>query len=257
MFALLSYASGAGIAVMINLTVGASSRRGFALSEALDSERARAEAMVHNMLPPSAAQRLRDGQMVADSYGDATVVFIDIVGFSMLAKRVSPGHLVQLLNGFFRLADRCAGETGVEKVKTIGDAYLAVSGGNHSAENSADAAIAFARSVIAGLDGIAAETGIDLQVRIGIHSGPVVGGVIGATRMAYDYWGETMNIAARIEGAAEPNGIVISESCWMRTRMRSHFGAAETLTLKGVGDTTIYRSAERSAGVKDLPRAAA
>jgi adenylate cyclase len=257
LFLLLSYAGGAAIAVMINLTVGASSRRSFALSEALDAERARAEAMVHNMLPPSAAQRLRDGQMVADSYGDTTVIFIDIVGFSSTAKRVSPGHLVQLLNGFFNLADRCAAESGVEKVKTIGDAYLAISGGNHSAENSADAAIAFARSVIAGVDGIATETGIDLKVRIGIHSGPVVGGVIGATRMAYDYWGETMNIAARIEGAAEPNGIAISESCWMRTRMRGHFGAAETLTLKGVGDTTIYRSLTSASVIADLPRAAA
>lgn len=241
-FALLSYSSGAAIAAMINLTVGASSRRSFAMAEALEEERAKAEAMVHNMLPPSAAQRLRDGQMVADSYGDATVVFIDIVGFSVLAKRVSPGHLVQLLNGFFNLADRCAAETGVEKVKTIGDAYLAISGGNHSAENSADAAIAFARSVIAGLPEVGAKVGVELQVRIGIHSGPVVGGVIGATRMAYDYWGETMNIAARVEGVAQPNGIAISESAWMRTRLRGEFGAATSVALKGVGETVVFHS---------------
>ena len=255
-FALLSYASGAAVAGMINLTVAASSRRSFAMSEALESERARAEAMVHNMLPPSAAQRLRDGQMVADSYGDATVVFIDIVGFSLLAKRVSPGHLVQLLNGFFNLADGCAAETGVEKVKTIGDAYLAISGGNHSSDNSADAAIAFARGVIAGLGAIGADSGVELKVRIGIHSGPVVGGVIGATRMAYDYWGETMNIAARIEGAAQPNGIAISESAWMRTRMRDGFGEGVTVTLKGVGDIAIYHSHPTDGAVMDLPRAA-
>lgn len=255
-FALLSYSSGATIAAMINLTIDMASRRSFALSEALECERARVEAMVHNMLPPSAAQRLKDGQMVADSYGDATVIFIDIVGFSAMAKRVSPGHLVELLNGFFNLADRCAAETGVEKVKTIGDAYLAISGGNHSAENSADAAIAFARSVVTGLDVVAADTGIDIKVRIGIHSGPVVGGVIGATRMAYDYWGETMNIAARIEGAAEPNGIAISESSWMRTRRRDHFGVAETVALKGVGDTIIYRSVA-DATMVEHPRAAA
>lgn len=247
-FALLSYVSGAAIAYMINLTVGASSRRAFALAEAVEHERARAEAMVHNMLPPSAAQRLRDGQMVADSYGDATVVFIDIVGFSALAKRVSPGHLVQLLNGFFQLADGCAAETGVEKVKTIGDAYLAISGGNHRSDNSADAAIAFAQKVIDGLGPVGTACGVELKVRIGIHSGPVVGGVIGATRMAYDYWGETMNIAARIEGVAQPGGIAISESAWMRTTRRTAFGPASSVALKGVGETVVFHSLPRGDG---------
>src|SRR5205085_9446822 len=131
------------------------------------------------------------------SFSDVSVIFIDVIGFSALAKTISPGHLVDLLNAFFSLADRCAARSGVEKVKTIGDAYLAISGGNAPSRNSAEAALAFATALIEALPEVNAACGIEIAVRIGIHSGPVVGGVIGETRMAYDYWGETMNIASR------------------------------------------------------------
>lgn len=193
------------------------------------------------MLPLAAARRLKAGKIVADSFSDATVAFIDIVGFSALAKRISPGHLIELLNAFFGLADRAAAATGVEKVKTIGDAYVAISGGNSASTNSADSAIAFACAVIAGVQEIQRETGIEVQVRIGIHSGPVVGGVIGNTRMAYDYWGETMNIASRIEAVAEANSIALSETAYLRARNRTQFEADASVMLKGVGETNIYR----------------
>jgi len=241
-YAELSYLSGAVVMVAINFAIGTSSRRAFALAEALDAERARNEAMVHNMLPPAAVERIRDGRVVADAYADASVIFIDMVGFSKLAKRVSPGHLVELLNGFFNHADRCASEYGIEKVKTIGDAYLAIAGGNLTCGNSADAAIAFSRAVLAGVDEIGRTAGVDVGLRIGIHSGPVVGGVIGATRMAYDYWGETMNIAARIESAAPVNGIAISESTWLRAKDRAEFGPPHVEMLKGVGEICVYHA---------------
>lgn len=240
-YAAASYAGSISVMLMINFALEKSSRRAFALSEALDAERLRNEEMLHNVLPAAAAQRLKDGQMVADSYGDASVIFIDIVGFSTLAKRVSPGHLIDLLNGFFSLADRCAADCGVEKVKTIGDAYLAISGGNIASRNSAQSAIAFAEAVIDGLPEVRRESGIDVQIRVGIHSGPVVGGVIGETRMAYDYWGETMNIAARIEGTASPDGIAVSEACYLRTRGMHAFSEPETILLKGVGETLVYK----------------
>jgi class 3 adenylate cyclase len=241
-YALLSFVSGRAVMVAINLAIGASSRWAFALAEALDAERGKNEAMVHNMLPSAAVDRIRDGRVVADAYADASVIFIDMVGFSKLAKRVSPGHLVELLNGFFNHADRCAAEHGVEKVKTIGDAYLAIAGGNVACGNSADAAIAFARAVLGGVDEIGRSCGVEVGLRIGIHSGPVVGGVIGATRMAYDYWGETMNIAARIESTAPVNGIAISESTWLRARDRAAFGAPHCELLKGVGETCVYHA---------------
>jgi len=242
-YAILSYFSGAVIMAAINLAVGRTSRAAFMLADSLDAERARNEELVLNMLPPAAVSRIRSGQLVADSYSDASVIFIDMVGFSKLTKRISPGHLVELLNAFFNHADACAHEFGVEKVKTVGDAYLAIAGGNVASGNSADAAIAFGRAVLEGVDKLRQVAGVDeVGLRIGIHSGPVVGGVIGATRMAYDYWGDTVNIAARIEGTAAVNGIAISESTWLRTSDRSSFGPPSVITLKGVGDTCVFRT---------------
>lgn len=241
-YAVLSYFSGAGIMAAINLAVGRTSRSAFALADSLDAERARNEELVLNMLPPAAVARIRGGLLVADSYADASVIFIDMVGFSSLAKRVSPGHLVELLNSFFNHADRCAALHGVEKVKTVGDAYLAIAGGNVSCGNSADAAIAFSRAVLEGVPELSRILGVDVGLRVGIHSGPVVGGVIGATRMAYDYWGDTVNIAARLEGSAPVNGIAISESTWLRARERGAFGAPHALTLKGVGEMCVYHA---------------
>ena len=239
-YAALSYASGAVVMIAINLAVGRTSRAAFQLADSLDAERERNEELVLNMLPPAAVNRIRSGLLVADSYADASVIFIDMVGFSTLAKRVSPGHLVELLNGFFNHADACARQFGVEKVKTVGDAYLAIAGGNVPSGNSADAAIAFARAVIAGVPEMGRSAGVEVGLRAGIHSGPVVGGVIGETRMAYDYWGDTVNIAARLDGTAPANGIAISEITWLRARDRAGFDTPVTINLKGVGDVMVY-----------------
>ncbi len=241
-YALLSYVSGAIIMLAINMAIDRSSRGAFALAEALETERAKNEALVYNMLPQAAVERIRDGRVVADSYADASVIFIDMVGFTKLAQRVSPGHLVELLNAFFHHADRCAATHGVEKVKTIGDAYLAIAGGNVASGNSADAAIAFARDVLDGVGELQRIAGTEVGLRVGIHSGPVVGGVIGATRMAYDYWGETVNMAARLEGIAPVNGIAVSESTWLRSTDRAAFGPPQVETLKGVGQANVYHA---------------
>ena len=163
---------------------------------------------------------------------------------------VWPPKGVEVLNAFFNHADACAAKHGVEKVKTIGDAYLAIAGGNVTSGNSADAAIAFARDVLEGVAALQAVAGTDVGLRVGIHSGPVVGGVIGATRMAYDYWGETVNMAARLEGTAPVNGIAISESTWLRAKDRAAFGPPHNEMLKGVGETCVYHAGpapERSA----------
>ncbi|MEE4153961.1 MAG: adenylate/guanylate cyclase domain-containing protein [Erythrobacter sp.] len=246
-FAGLGYLTGAAIALFIAWSLGRAHRIEFALRRALEAERAKTEELLYNVLPEAAARRLKAGQIVADAYSDASVVFIDVVGFTKLSAKVSPGHLIEMLNAFFNLSDQCAAAHGVEKVKTIGDAYLAVAGGNVPAANSADAAIAFSEGVIAGMADLREATGLPIQVRIGIHSGPVVGGVIGASRMAYDYWGETMNMASRIEGQAEPDGIAISETTFLRTGRKSDFGEPQMVTLKGVGEAPVYRLVRREA----------
>jgi len=251
-YAALSYFGGAAIMIAINLAVGRTSRSAFRLAEGFDAERRRNEELVHNMLPVAAVERIRDGRVVADSYSDASVIFIDMVGFSALSKRISPGHLVELLNTFFNHADGCAAMYGVEKVKTVGDSYLAIAGGNVESINSADAALAFARGVMGCVADLQRVAGVeDIGLRVGIHSGPVVGGVIGATRMAYDYWGDTVNVAARLQGTAPINGIAISESTWLRASDRSPFGLPEAMALKGVGEMLVFHAALGGDGADD------
>ena len=167
------------------------------------------------------------------------MTFVDLVGFSTIAKRLSPGHLVAILNSFFSAADRCAERHGLEKVKTIGDAYLAVAGGMGSRNADSRAALGFARDLIGELESLARETGIPLQARIGIHTGPVIGGVIGTTRLAYDYWGDTMNVASRLQTAAPPNGIAVSEATYFQTRNEQAY-EPQTTILKGIGEAQIY-----------------
>jgi adenylate cyclase len=226
-------------ALYFNWDIERRARKVFAANRALEAERAKTEELLYNVLPREIAARLRAGEAVADAFSDVTVLFVDLVGFSALAKRLSPGHLVEVLNTFFSAADRCADRHGLEKVKTIGDAYLAVAGGMGSRSADCRAVIAFARDLIAELEGVATETGLPLQIRIGIHTGPVVGGVIGTTRLAYDYWGDTMNVASRLQAAAPANGIAVSEATYFRTRTELEY-EPQSAILKGIGEAQIY-----------------
>jgi adenylate cyclase len=226
-------------ALYFNWDIDRRARKVFAANLALEAERAKTEELLYNVLPQAVAARLRAGEAVADSFSDLTAIFVDLAGFSTLAKRLSPGHLVKLLNGFFSAADRCAERHGLEKVKTIGDAYLAVAGGMASGGSDGKAAILFARDLIAELIEMEKESGIALQARIGIHCGRAVGGVIGSTRLAYDYWGDTMNVASRLQGAAPLNGVAVSEATYFQTRTIQTF-EAQTVVLKGIGETAAY-----------------
>jgi class 3 adenylate cyclase len=226
-------------ALYFNWDVDRRARKVFTANAALEAERAKTEELLYNVLPQEVAARLRAGEAVADSFSDLTAIFVDLAGFSTLSKRLSPGHLVQMLNTFFSAADRCAERHGIEKVKTIGDAYLAVIGGMASGGGDSKAAILFARDLIADLEAMAAESGLPLMARIGVHTGPAVGGVIGSTRLAYDYWGDTMNVASRLQGHAPLNGIAVSEATWFQTRAIQDF-EAQSVVLKGIGETQAY-----------------
>jgi len=226
-------------ALYFNWDMDRRARKVFAANRALEAERAKTEELLYNVLPQEVAARLRAGEAVADSFSDLTAIFVDLVGFSTLAKRLSPGHLVNMLNLFFSAADRCAERHGLEKVKTIGDAYLAVAGGMASGGGDGRAAILFARDLAAALKEMERESGIALGIRVGVHTGPAVGGVIGSTRLAYDYWGDTMNIASRLQGAAPADGIAVSEATWFQTRAIQDY-EEQSLVLKGIGETKVY-----------------
>ncbi|MGD9812613.1 MAG: adenylate/guanylate cyclase domain-containing protein [Sphingobium sp.] len=226
-------------AAYFNWDIERRARDVFAANLALDAEKAKTEELLYNVLPQEVAARLKAGDAVADAFTDVTVVFVDLVGFSQLAKRLSPGHLVQLLNAYFSAGDRCTERHGLEKVKTIGDAYLAVGGGMASRDVAVHAAIAFARDLVAELEALSTEQGIELKVRIGAHVGPVVGGVIGSRRLAYDYWGDTMNVASRLQGVAPANGIALSEAAFLQ--LAGALDCDRSLAiLKGIGETEIY-----------------
>lgn len=231
----------ATFASFVNWDIDRRARKTFAANLELEAERAKTEDLLHNVLPQDVAARLREGKAIADSFADVSVIFVDIVGFSQLAKTMSPGHLVKTLNGVFSIADDCAAEHSIERVKTIGDAYLAVAGGHASQPSGAREAIAFGKHLIAAIAEEATRTGIAVSVRVGIHTGPVVGGVVGSQRMAYDYWGDTMNIAARIEGIAQPGGIAVSEATYHGAHGSCLFSEPELVTLKGVGEVKVYR----------------
>jgi class 3 adenylate cyclase len=226
-------------ALYFNWDIDRRARKVFAAQAELEAERAKTEELLYNVLPQEVAARLKAGEAVADSFSDLTVIFVDIVGFSRLAKGLAPGRLVKLLNVFFSAADCCAQRHGIEKVKTIGDAYLAVAGGMGSAAGDSRAALAFARDLIAEVAALGGDGGIALEVRIGVHTGPVVGGVIGSSRLAYDYWGDTMNIASRLQGVAPPGGVAVSEATWHETRDLHEF-TPERAVLKGIGETDVY-----------------
>ena len=211
---------------------------------ALAQQARKVEELLFNVLPEKVANRLKAGETVADAFSEVSVIFIDIVGFSSMARRLAPRHLLEVLNAVFMAADDSATVTKVEKVKTIGDAYLAVAGASHPLENCAISALDFARDVIAKLPTIRDRLGFEVSVRIGIHTGAVVGGVIGTQRQAYDYWGETMNVASRIQTVADPNTILVSETTYYRAGRLVDFLPPRMILLKGIGETIVYQFAE-------------
>lgn len=212
----------------------------FEANREAEVQKAKAETLLYDILPRPIIERIRNGETIADSYSDASVIFVDLADSSELARRLAPRHLIEVLNAVFSVGDRCAERHAIEKVKTIGDAYLAVAGAALPADRVA--AIRFATDFMAGVRQISEQMQLPLELRIGIHLGPVIGGVIGKTRMAYDYWGDTMNVAARVQSAAERGGITVTEPVYYATRDVQAYGLPRVVSLKGIGDITLYDS---------------
>jgi adenylate cyclase len=189
-------------------------RRATLIAEAaLDRAHQRSEELLLNILPPSIARRLKlSGGTIADGFAEVSVLFADIVGFTRMSSRLPPERIVGMLNELFCKFDDVAGQLGLEKIKTIGDCYM-IAGG--LPEPRADHAVAAAEMAFAMLDIVAemaVRTGEPLSVRIGIHSGPVVAGVIGKRKFIYDLWGDTVNIASRMESHGLPGAIQLSDA---------------------------------------------
>ncbi len=212
----------------------------------LDAERARSQQLLLNVLPQRAIDRLNAGEtVIAEAFDAATVLFSDFVSFTAISARLAPTELVAQLNRAFSAFDAICADVGVEKIKTIGDAYLAVGGLPGTAEGHARAVAELAlrmRDAVTDLD----ELGGHWQVRIGIHTGPVVAGILGMRKFAYDVWGDTVNVASRLETTAEPGTILVSEDVATALADRYITRFAGSADLKGKGATATFELVGRA-----------
>ncbi|MGF7160933.1 class 3 adenylate cyclase/CheY-like chemotaxis protein [Rhodoligotrophos appendicifer] len=203
----------------------------------LTAERDRSEALLSNILPYPVVLRLNAGEtVIADRFEAASILFADIVDFTPIAASMAPAQLVDQLNAVFFEFDTLARQLGVEKIKTIGDSYMAATGLPEPRSDHAEAMVEFARGMLEAVDQInEIEGGPAMQIRIGIHSGPVVAGIIGRHRFIYDVWGDTVNVASRLETTGIPRMIQVSDVVRSNLGDRYAFESRGSVTLKGRG----------------------
>ena len=208
---------------------------------AREQEQAKSERLLLNVLPAPIAARLKEHEgVIADDLPAVTVLFADIVGFTPLSERLAASELVSLLDAVFARWDALVARYEVEKIKTIGDAYMVAGGIPLPRDDHAEAIAELALAMGPQLAACSAETGLPLQVRIGIDSGPVVAGVIGRTKFSYDLWGDTVNTASRMESHALPGTIQVTERAFERLRHRFELRQRGTVEVKGKGPLTSY-----------------
>lgn len=216
-------------------------RRRFQADTELAVQRAKTDEMLFQQIPARIVDQLRHRPPpIAESFAEVTVLFADIAEFTQLATRISPEHLLEVLDRVFAGLDRAVEVHGLEKVKTIGDAYMAVCHSGSDGPNGAERSLECAQEWTSVARDVAEETGLPIALRIGIHTGPVIGGVIGSQRWSYDYWGDTVNVASRIENAAEPGTILVSEATYWRARNSAELEQVGPIALKGHPDVTCY-----------------
>ncbi|XZN92510.1 MAG: adenylate/guanylate cyclase domain-containing protein [Microcoleus sp.] len=207
----------------------------------LAEEQGKSERLLLNILPQAIAERLKQGEItIADSFPDVTVMFADLVGFTKLSTHLSPAELVELLNQIFSKFDELADRYGLEKIKTIGDAYMVVGGLPTPSDNHAEAIASMAIDIQAAISKMRTKGDRPLSIRIGINTGPVEAGVIGTKKFTYDLWGDTVNIASRMESQGVPGGIQVTVATYERLRDKYIFEARGVLPVKGKGDMMTY-----------------
>lgn len=208
----------------------------------LQIEQERSERLLLNILPGSVAERLKNSnQTIADGFADVTVMFADIVNFTHVAEGMAPTQVFAMLNRIFSSFDELAEKHGMEKIKTIGDAYMVAGGLNDGEEDYSDAIADMALAMRELLRRDFTINDSHLEVRIGIGTGPVVAGVVGKKKFIYDLWGDTVNIASRITSEGVPGMIQVDTTTWRRLKERFDFHEPQTIYLKGKGETEVHR----------------
>jgi adenylate cyclase len=218
-------------------------RRQFLTEEALNVARARVNDLLHAMLPSYVVQRIQSGETgIADSLGEVAVIFANVGNVADPTQGIGEAQLLRGLNQLFSDFDREAERYGIDKIKTIGGSYMAVSGlaGQRAGEDHVENAADFALALQAIVTRVIETTGYPVKLRIGMHVGPVVAGVIGVQRPVFDCWGESVNLAARLESKAPLREILVSESTYWRLKQKFDVAFFNDITLKGIGRTKSY-----------------
>ncbi len=214
--------------------------------EKLQQEQALSERLLLNILPAPIASRLKQGeQTIADDYTEVTVLFADIVNFTTISAQLAPARLVALLNEIFSVCDRLAAKHGLEKIKTIGDAYMAVGGLPQPRPDHAEAVAEMALDLQRAIAALTDDSGRPLSIRIGIATGPVVAGVIGSAKFSYDVWGDTVNIANRMESHGCAGRIHVTAAVYECLRDKYQFEARGAIQVKHKGSMTTYFLTDR------------
>tara|TARA_B100001250_G_C19814254_1_gene797362 strand:+ start:1026 stop:2597 length:1572 start_codon:yes stop_codon:yes gene_type:complete len=212
------------------------------LMQELQEERDRSEHLLLNILPKDIAQRLKSGETdIANKHEDVSIIFCDIINFTPQAQVLSPNNLVKILNVIFKTFDDLANKHNIEKIKTIGDSYFAVGGLNTDKSQSANDIIELGKDFIKAINVIDKNTNkMELNIRIGVHTGPIVAGVIGKNKFAYDLWGAAVNMANRLETTCPPGCIQISEHTKTLLGDNYSFEIKEKTKIKGIGEVNTY-----------------
>ena len=217
-------------------------RRAEEYEDAFEAEHERSERLLLNLMPASVAQRLKHepGEVIADDLPAVTILFADIVGFTVRAATLPAQHLVGFLNRVFLEFDRLADAHGLEKIKTIGDAYMVAGGMPEPRPDHAAAVAAMALDMLDVMRKLSEQAGEDISVRIGIHTGPAVAGVIGERKQFYDVWGDTVNVAARMESHGEAGRIQVSAEAKQAIGPSFEFEPRGMVDIKGKGPMEIF-----------------
>lgn len=230
--------SGATLATLlwVAYSIERARREAWANAQSLAEEKALTERLLLSVLPPSIATRMRGGEtLIADSHDEATVVFADIANFTPLSASMSAEALVEILDEIFAAFDAVAETHDLEKIKTIGDAYMMAAGLPNERSRDPASALRAALEMRDRLEGIAKRLGIDVKMRAGVHIGPVVAGVIGRSKFVYDLWGDSVNVASRMESTAPIGEIQVTEAVFERLKDDFEMDPRGEIEVKGKG----------------------
>jgi class 3 adenylate cyclase len=206
-------------------------------TELIEEKNRENEALLLNILPGEIAARLKEGEHeIADNFADVTVLFGDLVGFTALSSKIPADRLVEMLNGLFSRFDQAASDLGIEKIKTIGDCYMAVCGLPKPCRDHAERMARMALRMASLTCEYGLENGLNLELRIGLNSGPVVAGVIGTSKFIYDLWGDTVNLASRMESTGLPGKIQVTRSIFEQLKDDFELESRGVVQVKGRGE---------------------